>query len=326
LTFERKSPEARAALADLYWDQYLREEEAGDEAEMIHYEALVREYNDGQFDARLKGDGTLAISTRHFPCRCLTEGRMVAPDEMDVMGHHPFSGRALDGHKGAEGLPDLEPKEPIRLKVHGVDCKNDALEGADVWLLRFEEHDKILLPRFPEGVTAPGAEKREIPAAVLDRCFDPGSPFRPVEALHLGRTPVGKFTIPMGSYFLILHKEGFHPVRCPVFIGRLAEEEVAFTLYRDGEIPEGFVQIPAGKFIYQGDKENPHSGPKEIKDVGDAFIAKFPVTCREYVEFLNDLAEKDPEQASKRVPRESEKAGFYWPLGPDGKYLSLIHI
>jgi len=309
LTFERRNPEARAALADLYWDQYLREEEAGDEAEMIRYEGLVRTYNDGQYDAKLKGDGTLTIATRHYPCSCLTE----------------------------------------------------ALEGAEIWLFRYEERRKILLPVFPTAVVATdgfvGAAPRGRPEtgqprggrltpglppdAVLDRLYDSDSPFRPGRGeprvrpddegdhkdgpyrglgLNLGRTPIPGFTIPMGSYILILYKEGFHPVRCPVFIGRVTDEEVNVTLYRDGEIPEGFVQVPAGRFIYQGDKENPYSGPKEIKEVEDAFISKFPVTCGEYLDFLNDTAAKDQEQAAKHVPRKTPTAGPCWPKDEEGVY------
>jgi formylglycine-generating enzyme required for sulfatase activity len=130
-----------------------------------------------------------------------------------------------------------------------------------------------------------------------------------------------KFTIPMGSYLLILHKKGFHPVRCPVFIARNGEESVDATLYRDGEIPAGFVQVPAGKFIYQGDKENPYSGPKEIKEIEDCFIAKFPVTCREYLEFLNDVASRDLPQAEKRAPRKSATAGVYWPHDGEGRFM-----
>ena len=72
---------------------------------------------------RIKGDGTLSVATRQNTCKCLTEGRMVASEEMEIMGYHPMSGRALDGHTGAEGLPELEPKEPIHLKVHGPDCE-----------------------------------------------------------------------------------------------------------------------------------------------------------------------------------------------------------
>jgi serine/threonine protein kinase/formylglycine-generating enzyme required for sulfatase activity len=353
LTFERRNPDARASLADLYWDQYMREEESGDEAEMIRYEGLVRTYNDGQYDAKLEGDGTLTIATQHYPCRCLTEGRMVSPEELaggvecgvssverkemqdpsrntehstldtstcGMMGYHPFSGRALDGHKGAEGLPELDPKEPVRLKIHSTDCRTEILEGADVWLFKYEERRKIQLPVFPEGIEVEGAARQAIPDSILDRCFDPGSPYRPAEGLNLGKTPVAKFNVPMGSYLLIIHREGFHLVRCPVYIERLADEEMNVTLYRDGEIPEGFIQIPAGHFIYQGDKDNPYSGPKEIKETEDAFIAKYPVTCREYLEFLNDTAGKKPEETANRVPRKAPTAGLYWPKDEEGMY------
>jgi formylglycine-generating enzyme required for sulfatase activity len=318
LTFERRNAEARNALADLYWDQYLREEEAGDEAEMVHYEKMVRQYNVGQHDARLKGDGSLTISSCTYPCRCLAGGREVAPNDMAVMGYHPISGRALAGHGSAEGLIEIEPKEPVHLKVHGPECKIEGLEGADAWLFRYEERDKILLPLFPKGVRPQSSDGKAIFAAVLDECFADDSPFRPGDGLHLGKTPVGRFAIPMGSYLLILHKEGFHPVRCPVNIGREADEELKVTLFRMGEIPAGFLQVPGGKFIYQGDKGNPFSGPKEIRETDDFFMAKYPVTCAEYLEFLNELADNDPEKASRRRPRESEWAGEYWPIDEDG--------
>ncbi|MHC4777855.1 MAG: protein kinase domain-containing protein [Planctomycetota bacterium] len=320
LGFERRNPDARAALADLYWSRFLREEEVGDEAEMIHYEALVRQYNDGQYDARLRGEGSLTVSTRAFPCNCLSRGRTVAPHEWEVAGYHPFSGRNLSGLEGAEGLPDLEPKEPIRLKAHGPDCRTEGLEGADAWLFRFEEKTKVLLPRFPEGVRAEGTARKAVPEAVIDRCFDIGSPFRPGEGLHLGRTPVKRITLPMGSYLLVIAGDDFHPVRVPVHIGRLAQEEADVTLYRSGEIPDGFVQIPAGKFIFQGDKLISYSLPKEMKVIEDAFIAKFPVTCGEYLEFLNETAQMAPEEAARRVPRKAAAAGPYWPVDEEGRY------
>ncbi len=237
------------------------------------------------------------------------------------MGYHPMSGRALDGRKGAEGLSDLEPREPVLLTVHGAECMPEALEGAQAWLFRHEERKKILMPVFPDGLIVDGSARRTIPDPVLDGCFDSRSPFRPGEGLLLGRTPVDKFAIPMGSYLLILYKEGYHPVRCPVSIGRCADVAQDVTMFRTGEIPKGFVQVPAGTFIFQGDTGNPYSGPKEIRETGDFFLAKFPVTCREYLEFLNDLAAGNPQEAAKRVPRESLNAGFYWPSGAEGRYI-----
>jgi len=134
----------------------------------------------------------------------------------------------------------------------------------------------------------------------------------------------------MGSYLLIIAEPPSSserpsppsraPVRVPVFIGRNAEENVAVTLYREAEIPEGFVQIPAGRFLFQGDRINPYSGPQDTLDVGDFFLAELPVSCADYLSYLNELALEDPEAASRHVPRESEKAGFYWPRDAAGRY------
>jgi eukaryotic-like serine/threonine-protein kinase len=196
------------------------------------------------------------------------------------------------------------------------------------------------VPVMPTGVAAGATDRLPLPAVVpdpiLDRLYDPDSPFRPGggeprvrprkgdredrpcgDGLFLGKTPVAPFKIPMGSYLLILAMEGFHPVRRPVLVGRCADEAADVTLYRDGEIPRGFVQVPAGRFLYQGDRENHFSGPKEIPDLEDGFVAKFPVTCGEYLEFLNELAAADPGKAARRVPRESVASGSYWPLVPD---------
>jgi len=59
-------------------------------------------------------------------------------------------------------LPELEPKEPIHLKVHGADCITKALEGAEVWLFRYEERRKILLHVFPTGLAATDWNKQEV--------------------------------------------------------------------------------------------------------------------------------------------------------------------
>ncbi|MHC5040613.1 MAG: SUMF1/EgtB/PvdO family nonheme iron enzyme, partial [Planctomycetota bacterium] len=320
LEFERGNEKARAALADLYWNRFQREEEADREAEMRKYERLVRQYNDGQYDARLKGDGTLNISTRRFPCRCLTEGRRVEPDELVIRGYHAISGRSLDGYEGAIGLPELEPKEVMHLKVHGLECKTEALEGADVWLFRYEHQNKTRVPVFPENVDPQGGSRQEVPGEVLNACFGHDSPYRPAEGLYLGKTPKNDIVIPMGSYLLLLYKEGLHPVRQPLRIGRLEEETLEITLYGQREIPGGFVQIPAGRFIYAGDMTTAHSPPKMFKDFEDGFVGRFPITCDAYLEFINDLAEKDPDQAALRAPRKAPTTRSYWPRDEEGRY------
>jgi serine/threonine-protein kinase len=113
----------------------------------------------------------------------------------------------------------------------------------------------------------------------------------------------------------------------PVFIGRNAEESIDVVLYREHEIPEGFLQIPGGAFIYQGDRESPYSGPKELRVTEDCFLARVPVRCRDYLEFLNDLSGSGEGAAEglgppeKRVPRKTVTSGFYWPRDEAGRWV-----
>ncbi|KAF0246823.1 MAG: serine/threonine protein kinase-related [Planctomycetota bacterium] len=318
LTHESGHREARRLRAELYWKRTMDAEAAGDEKEQQLNRAVVEQYNDGPLDALLRGDGTLTVRTRAYACRCLLDGRMLKPEELAWQGYHPFSGRPLDGHKGAEGLPELEPKEPLRLKVHASSCEPAAIGGADVWLFRYEEIGRRLIPVTPDlrgSAVSEGADGARVEA--VDGIFDPASPYRPQgPGVWLGRTPLEKRSLPMGSYLLLVALEGRAPLRVPVTVPRCGHWEQEMTLFRPEEIPAGFVVMSAGPFGYQGDPENPYSGPAESKVVDDVFIARHPVTCREYCEFLNGLANSNPEQAARRVPRQAEEAGFYWPGPP----------
>ncbi|MEK7470193.1 MAG: bifunctional serine/threonine-protein kinase/formylglycine-generating enzyme family protein [Planctomycetota bacterium] len=314
LGYESDHAEARRLKAELFWRKYLEAEEHGDEAEMLLHRSVVEQHNDGPLDALLKGDGTLTVRTREYRCRCLVEGRIVKPGEPAWIGYHPFSGRALDGHRGAEGLPELEPAEPVRLRVHGPGCAPSGVEGAGVWLFRYEEAGRRLMPVTPDLDEA----KADNPAAPpLDGLFAPDSPYRPQgPGVWLGRTPIEKRALPMGSWLLVVEREGRVPMRVPVSIPRCGHAEQEVTLFHPDELPAGFVPIPAGPFGFQGDPENPFAGPAETKVIDDIFIARHPVTCREYCEFLNDLAKTDSKQAARRVPRQAEESGFYWPGPP----------
>jgi formylglycine-generating enzyme required for sulfatase activity len=124
----------------------------------------------------------------------------------------------------------------------------------------------------------------------------------------------------MGSYLLIVAgPDETAPVRVPVFIARNADEAVDVHLYGKSEIPPGFVQVPGGRFPFQGDPENPNTLKATRPCLEDFFASVFPVTCREYGEFLDELHGTDPAQAERRVPREADASGPYWGFGPDGR-------
>jgi serine/threonine-protein kinase len=303
--------EARALRAELYWERFLQSEEAGDEAGMLLNRQTAERFNDGVLDARLRGDGTLEVATRAYGCRCLRQGRKVEPAELSVHGHHPWSGRS-----GASvGLPDLEPAEALRLRVHGRECTPQPAPGAQVWAFRYEEIDRVLVPVTPHGGETP------VPRAALDQLWG-ASPFRPRGGgIYLGRTPVARGPWPMGSWLFVFVSEGRAPLRVPVHVGRQEDVSLAVTLYAPDEVPPGFAPVAAGRFRWQGDRSTLSPLEASTLDLEDFFLAVHPVTCREYAEFLNDLAAADAAEAARRVPRSAERGGYAWPWVPGRGYV-----
>ncbi len=309
LEHDRDHKDARALMADLAWESFVEAEESGDEAAALVHRRVAEEFHDGRLDAQLRGEGTLAVRTVAFGCDCLAKGRTVFPEELAGGEWHPFSGRSLAGTPGAEGLNAFEPAGAARLRVHGSLCHADDLAGADVWLFRYEEIGRRLVPVTPHGLQGPG-----VPAAVLDALYDRDSAFRPQgPGYHLGHTPVAKRMLPMGSYLLVIAKDGRAPSRVPVLVPRGGHLDQQVTLFRPAEVPAGCAPVAEGAFGYQGDRENPYSGPAATRDLPAFFLAKHPVTCREYAEFLNALP---GEEAARRAPREAPEAPPLWPGPP----------
>ena len=305
----REHADARHLKAGLYWDQFVLSETAGRDSDMQFYRRVVEQFDDGAFAKRLRGDGVLELRTRAFPCRCLAEGRMVAPVELNHRGYHACSGRSLAAYKGADGLPALEPAAPVRRRVHGPRCAAEDVAGAECWLFRFEEIGRLLIPCTPPGAPA----GKPAPAAALDALYSPVSPFRPRGAGHyLGPTPLRDVPLPMGSYLLIVAHSRFRPCRVPIFISRCGRSAHEVTLFGEADVPAGFVAVPGGLFREQGDTLNPQSYGGKVVPVSDIFIAVHPVTCAQYAVFLNSLASVNPSQAARHSPRRSAEAGACW--------------
>jgi serine/threonine-protein kinase len=152
--------------------------------------------------------------------------------------------------------------------------------GAEVFLYRYVERD---------GVLTAEEEKR------------------------LGTTPLRPLALPMGSYLCVLRKAGFRDVRYPVHITRNREWKGTVRLRTDEEIREGFVYVPRGPFVYGEGKDT------KTLDLPDFAIATYPVTFREYGEFLADLPQ---EEAEARKPQVSGD-GPYMERTKDGTYRIL---
>ncbi|MFC2172708.1 SUMF1/EgtB/PvdO family nonheme iron enzyme, partial [Acidobacteriota bacterium] len=143
----------------------------------------------------------------------------------------------------------------------------------------------------------------------------------PKNERKLGITPLPKASLAMGSYLVVLKKEGHLDTRYPVFISRNKEWSGEVRLYTREEIDTDFVYVPAGPFIQGGDPEaRDWSLPRAEPWVDGFFIATHPVTLAEYLEFLDSIAATDGiEAAEKRAPRHAAEGGCDLERSEDGR-------
>jgi eukaryotic-like serine/threonine-protein kinase len=203
-------------------------------------------------------------------------------------------------------LPEAHPARPghaAYLKGTGAFSLVTDPPGAEVFLHRYVQHNRRLVPQFERS---------------------------------LGRTPLRAVPLPMGSYLCILRHPEHAEVRYPFSIerqhhwsgvppGSSAPEPV--HLPRRGDLGAEDCYIPPGWFWSGGDQDAPNSLPKR-RLWADAFIIRrFPVTNTQYLVFLNSLVTMGRvEEALQHAPRE--RAGTVdvqgaLIVGFDGQHFSL---
>jgi serine/threonine-protein kinase len=173
---------------------------------------------------------------------------------------------------------DVAGRYRRKLTADGALSVRSAPPGADVFAARWLERDRVLVP---------------------------------VEERWIGRTPLQEARLEPGSWLLYLKHAGFRDVRHPVLVRRGEHLETDVRLRHEAELGPGFVYVPAGSFLMGGDPDAFEGVPRQEPWVGDFAIARFPVTFREYLEFINELATHDPAQAERRLPREDSGDGLY---------------
>jgi serine/threonine-protein kinase len=189
--------------------------------------------------------------------------------------------------------------------------------GAEVHLFRYVERDRLLVPEPWQSAGQQGFELAPGETATAAGWYlEPQVESR---SAFVGTTPVTALEIPMGSYLVLLRMSGYRDVRYPVLIGRSEPLDISVRLYREQQIGEGLVFVPGGRFLAGGDPRLLRWHPKQELQVPDLFLAKFPVTNAEYLEFINDLAREDPDQARRHVPRWQEDR-YHWHRGEDGRW------
>lgn len=146
---------------------------------------------------------------------------------------------------------------------------------------------------------------------------------RPRDPRRLGPSPVPKFELPHGSHLLTARRSGARDVPIPVWIGRTEDVKIRLELPRDEDVGDAFVWVAPGPAILGGDAVAHGAWERRTEDVLGFAIGRFPVTCGEYLEFLNDVAASDPARAMGHAPRARANEGHYWKLDPHRRCFEL---
>jgi eukaryotic-like serine/threonine-protein kinase len=139
-----------------------------------------------------------------------------------------------------------------------------------------------------------------------------GRVLTPIEERSLGLAPIEEIELSIGSYQLTIVPKRGRPVLRPVLVDRLEAVEVEVKVRDEDQIGSELVLVPEGRAILGGDPVAHGALERRVVFVGEFAIARYPVTCGEYLEFVNALARSDLEAARRRVPRVKSDEGYYW--------------
>jgi serine/threonine-protein kinase len=274
------NPEGLEGKCTLYYERYMAAEERRNGEETALYRSLLERYDRSRsWIRRIDRPGTLSLRTLACESACLSP---VAEGRLEVR----FGDEATVPWRGGRPLPEEAVREKdtsvpeIRMSLgagsffprfgHADECKPAEVKGVEVTLHRYEEVDRRLVPG---------------------------------EGRPLGTTPLEKVELPQGSYLCVLRHTDYADIRLPVRIDRAGEWIQEVNLYREALIPPGFCHVPGGPFLFGGDA--PRKLNLEERSACDFFLQQGQVTFADYIAFLAFLRARDPEEARKRQPRES---------------------
>ncbi|MCA9625084.1 MAG: SUMF1/EgtB/PvdO family nonheme iron enzyme, partial [Myxococcales bacterium] len=151
------------------------------------------------------------------------------------------------------------------------------------------------------------------------------------EAVVLGRAPLVELPITAGSYLLEVEAPGHHRLRFPVVLERGAHWDPKrpgddgpplVALAASGTLAEDDLLVPGGFCVVGGDPHAVEALPRTRLWVDSFVIKRSPVTCGEYLDYLNALvAAGREEEAVLRAPKLTPgSGGELWPRDGEGRY------
>jgi formylglycine-generating enzyme required for sulfatase activity len=109
-----------------------------------------------------------------------------------------------------------------------------------------------------------------------------------------------------GSYLLVFRAKGRAPVAAPVRLGRGERFSLAVALPAAQAVPEGFVYVPPGRFLFgsaasEEQRRNYYrTAPLHSRPTAGYLIARHETTLADWIAFLESLP---PAERAKRLPR-----------------------
>ncbi len=183
------------------------------------------------------------------------------------------------------------------------------LEQRDELLQRLALYDPDGLRRESVGAPAEIAV-RSVPSgatvSIARYVEDPRKVRRLLDLGDLGATPIAGAVLTPGSYLLSFALPGRAPTRYPVLLARAERVDFVVLLPEAERVPEGFVYVPAGRFLFgsTADEETRRSffntPPLHETTTGAFFIARNEVTYEDWIAFLRTLP---PDERARRAPR-----------------------
>jgi eukaryotic-like serine/threonine-protein kinase len=128
----------------------------------------------------------------------------------------------------------------------------------------------------------------------------------------LGATPSAGADLSPGSYLITFTMPGRATTRYPILLARAERVELTIPLPEAARIPEGFVYVPAGRFLFGtgADEETRRSffntPPLHETTTGPFLICKDEVTYGDWITFLRSLPS---DERARRAPRVQALTG-----------------
>jgi formylglycine-generating enzyme required for sulfatase activity len=241
---------------------------------------------DGPTEAGKQVSATLAPGELQIP----SMGK-VAPVDIRVRGRwFPRQGARVEG---TTRLPADEAAKPTTLE-EAFGLRTTDLTGP----LPPVGTSPLTLSRMREGKwTLDRLGPGRSPRITLERT---ANPLAFLAGNRLPLTPPGLVRLPRGSYLAVVRDGPWRGTRFPFLVEDLRDLEVDCRLAHVPVPPPGFVYVPGGPFIYQGDRQVAFAEPED-RGYEDGFcIARFEVTMEKVLEFLNE-AQAWPEERWQQI-------------------------